>query len=55
MDPTLIDRGNLIEGDWATYSRYDAQNYHCGEMIAKLKLFPFELIFASYWLIWRRK
>ena len=26
MDPALIDRGNLMYGDWANYSRYDYQN-----------------------------
>ena len=26
MDPALIDRGNLMDGDWANYSRYDSQN-----------------------------
>ena len=26
MDPALIDRGNLKEGDWANYSGYDSQN-----------------------------
>ena len=26
MDPTLMERGNLMDGDWANYSRYDSQN-----------------------------
>ena len=26
MDPAPIDRGNLIYGDWANYSRHDSQN-----------------------------
>ena len=26
MDPALIDQGNLLKSDWATYSRYDSQN-----------------------------
>ena len=26
MDPALIDRGNLIEGDWANYSWNDSQH-----------------------------
>ena len=26
MDPALIDRGNLMYGDWANYSRYDSQS-----------------------------
>ena len=26
MDPALIDQGNLLKSDWATYSRYDFQN-----------------------------
>ena len=26
MDPALIDRGNLIDGDWASYSENDSQN-----------------------------
>ena len=26
MDPALIDRGNLIDGDWANYSGNDSQN-----------------------------
>ena len=26
MDPAPIDRGNLMDGDWANYSRYDSQN-----------------------------
>ena len=26
MDPALIDQGNLLKNDWATYSRYDSQN-----------------------------
>ena len=26
MDPALIDQGNLMDGDWANYSRYDSQN-----------------------------
>ena len=26
MDPALIDRGNLMDGDWANYSRHDSQN-----------------------------
>ena len=25
-DPALIDQGNLLKNDWATYSRYDSQN-----------------------------
>ena len=25
MDPALIDRGNLIDGDWANYSWNDSQ------------------------------
>ena len=25
-DPALIDQGNLLKSDWATYSRYDSQN-----------------------------
>ena len=25
-DPALIDQGNLLKGDWDTYSRYDSQN-----------------------------
>ena len=28
MDPALIDRGNLIDGDWANYSWNDSQHYH---------------------------
>ena len=26
MDPAPIDRGNLMDGDWANYSRHDSQN-----------------------------
>ena len=26
LDPALIDQGNLMDGDWDTYSRYDSQN-----------------------------
>ena len=26
MDPTLIEQGNLLKSEWATYSRYDSQN-----------------------------
>ena len=26
MDPAPINRGNLMDGDWANYSRYDSQN-----------------------------
>ena len=26
MDPALIDRGNLIDGDWAMYSWNDSQH-----------------------------
>ena len=26
MDPALIDRGNLIDGDWANYSGNDSQH-----------------------------
>ena len=26
MDPALIDRGNLIDGDWANYSWKESQN-----------------------------
>ena len=26
MDPAPIDLGNLMDGDWANYSRYDSQN-----------------------------
>ena len=26
MDPALIDQGNLMDSDWANYSRYDSQN-----------------------------
>ena len=25
-DPALIEQGNLLEGDWDTYSRYDSQS-----------------------------
>ena len=24
--PALIDQGNLLKGDWETFSRYDSQN-----------------------------
>ena len=26
LDPALIDQGNLMDSDWANYSRYDSQN-----------------------------
>ena len=26
MGPALIDQGNLMDSDWANYSRYDSQN-----------------------------
>ena len=26
MDPALIDRGNVMDGDWANYSWDDTQN-----------------------------
>ena len=26
MDPAPIDRGNLMDGDWANYSGHDSQN-----------------------------
>ena len=26
MDPAPIDRGNLMDGDWANYSRHDSHN-----------------------------
>ena len=40
MDPTLIDRGNLMDGDWANYSRYDSQNLFGAELQFTIRLQP---------------
>ena len=37
MDPELIDRGNLMDGDWANYSVYDSQNSFGAELQFKIR------------------
>ena len=32
MDPALIDRGNLLNGDWANYWWNDSQHYFDAEL-----------------------
>ena len=32
MDPALIDRGNLTDGDWANYSWNDSQQLFDAEL-----------------------
>ena len=45
----------VISGAGVTIGEELFEGHHCGEKIAKLILFHFELIFASKWLIRRRK
>ena len=33
MDPAPIDRGNLMDGDWANYSGHDSQNEFGAELV----------------------
>ena len=37
MDPALIDRGNLMDGDWANYSVYESQNLFGAELQFKIR------------------
>ena len=37
MDPALIDRGNLMDSDWANYSRYDSQNQFGAQLQFKIR------------------
>ena len=37
MDPALIDRGNLMDGDWANYSRYESQIYLVQKLQFKIR------------------